>query len=233
MEIKSYNKIQLKYDPNTFIKFPPEMKPTEEGSGSFVDVRIGCCICSKGFASTMDARPSKDYYSDFIPLKDIDLRMPYYTKSESLEEDIHYLDEIQPAEIWYVWKNPDMQYVYKLRNMLRILHESDKNTSNGGVADFSGSKEIPNLFIKSVGVGHFSSENQKNYYGSKEIPDPIGEIGWDFNYIDDNEITLCPGCYMWSSFIYPESKEKFVPFDQFDLGYKQWLEEYEDKLIIK
>ncbi|QGR54189.1 hypothetical protein [Moumouvirus maliensis] len=214
MEIKSYNKIQLKYDPNTLIKFPSEMKPSEEGSGSFVDVRIGCCICSRGFASTMDARPSKDYYSDFVPLKDIDLRMPYYTKNESLEEDIHYLGEIQPVKIWYVWKNPEMEYVYKLRNMLRILHESDKNTSNGGVR-------------------HFSSENQKNYYGSKEIPDPIGEIGWDFNYIDDNEVTLCSGCYMWSSFIYPESKEKFVPFDQFDLGYEQWLEEYEDKLIIK
>uniref|UniRef100_A0A6G6AC34 Uncharacterized protein n=1 Tax=Borely moumouvirus TaxID=2712067 RepID=A0A6G6AC34_9VIRU len=214
MEIKSYNKIQLKLDSNTLIKFPPEMKPTKEkGSGSFVDVRIGCCICSRGLASTMDARPSKDYYSDFIPLKDIDLRMPYYTKSESLEEDIHYLDEIQRTEIWYVWKNPEIEYVYKLRNMLRILHEN-------GVNNFGG-------------VGCFESENQKNYYGSKEISDPIGEIGWNFNFIAEDEVTLCPGCYMWSSFIYPENKEKFVTFNQFDLGYEQWLEEYEDKLIIK
>ncbi|AGC02199.1 hypothetical protein H012_gp254 [Acanthamoeba polyphaga moumouvirus] len=216
MEVKSHYKIQLKYDPNTLIKFPPEMKPTEEGSGTFVDVRIGCSICSRGYACTMDVRPSKDYYSDFIPLKDIDLRMPYYNHDKSLEEmDANYLGETEIDEIWYVWKNPEMEYVYKLRNMVRILHESSVNTFNGGVSYTVDSNQIT------------------NYYGSKEIPDPDNDKFWCYHFIDGEEITLCPGCYMWSSYIYPENKEKFIPLNQFDLGYEQWLEEYEDKLIIK
>lgn len=218
MKICRISDIQRKLDPNTYIKFPPSFLPNDSGSNTFIDIRIGCNICSRGLASTMDVGPSQDYFNTFIPLKELDLRMPYYNNSESLEEmDKNYEDSYRLAT-WYVWYNPEIEYVYKLRNMLRILHQQD-------------------IKVWYSGVGMQPKENVSypidNYYGSDKIPGFTEEDNWSFNYIDTDEITLCPGCYLWSSFVYPETITSFKSFTSFELAYLQWLNEYEDQLIVQ
>ncbi|CAH6419892.1 Hypothetical protein HVR_LOCUS968 [uncultured virus] len=208
------------FKPETRVKFPEIMKYDGNNSGSFVDVRTGCCICSRGFASTMDVRPSTDYYNNFTSLSGIDFRMPYYNCGLDTEvDDDHYI----PADKWFVWTKPDMEYVYLLRNMLRILHE------RGLCLFFSGVSESFNFDDEEV------KSQVCNYYGSSSIPDPTPEtVDWDdFNFVNAKEITLCPGCYSWSAFIYPQYYDRFVEYNNFGMAYRQWLDIYGEKLIIE
>lgn len=218
-----FARVSRRYPTETRVLLPPSFKCDEKkGSHTFVDVRIGCCICSRGCACTLDVRFSKDYFSEYTALSDIDLRMPYYTTTASLEElDSFYEDSRIANGTWYVWKHPAADYVYQLRNMLRVLHTQDVELFHGGVSevfDFSDQDVVAQA---------------KNYYGDESTPDPNeSTVSWTtFNFINKNEVTLCPGCYIWSSFVHPEYKKHFAKLDSFDLGCRQWLEEYEDHLI--
>ena len=207
-----------KYDSSTRVKFPLNFLPDTEGSNTFVDVRIGCCICSRGRASTLDVRPSKDYTSTFTPLSEIDFRMPYYNSNSSLAEMDSGYAESSHLESWYLWQNPQLDYVLSLRNMLRTLSQKGINTWYSGVGMLPDDSTLFPI---------------ANYYGSADIPGYDKDDDSLYNFIDSDEITLCPGCYLWSSFVYPETVEHFKHYNQFELGYKQWLEQYEDKLIVE
>lgn len=69
----------------------------------------------------MDVRFSRDYFSEFIRLGDLDLRMPYYNyKNQTTEQnDIDNSDERRvKLKFWYLCEDPDINYVYNLRNLL-------------------------------------------------------------------------------------------------------------------
>ena len=131
----------------------------------------------------MDVYPRKDYYNQFTALKDIDIRMPYYNSLIKKEYDWGTMD----IKRWYLWKSPSMDYVYKLRNMLRILHEAGVRTSHTGVGypfdvssiegtNYYGTSDIENqtgysilltlmklLCVQDATCGHhFSTQNIKN-----------------------------------------------------------------------
>lgn len=99
-----YEICKRKYDSKTKVKFPVEFLPSKEWSGTFVDVRVGCSICSRGLASTMDVYPIRDYYNKFTAIEDIDIRMPYYNylDNDGKNDDWGMIMN----EKWYLWKNP-------------------------------------------------------------------------------------------------------------------------------
>ena len=99
--------------------------------------------------------------------------------------------------------------------MLRILYERGINTFQSGVGEMIELNKIEGT----------------HYYGTSDIENPKSE--WLFNFIGTDEITLCPGCYMWSSFTHPDYQKSFIELNSMEMGYRQWLDEYEDKLIVE
>ena len=239
---KSFQNLRRNYPPETLVKFPESMKydVVNKYSRSFSDVRIGCMICERSFTSTMDARQSRDYYSDFFRLEEIDLRYPYYTSNfETLKEvdecnkfkdvDEHGATKYDgyPYETdWFLWRNPDIDYVHKLRRMLHFISSTDASHCRHGVCH--------------VADQDTDADQYKDYYGpDSDIPDPVPQwmhgSDYDLPFIDKNLIYLCRSCYIWSTFVHQDinHEEKFQKVSTRDLAEYDWLVDHEDDLICK
>ena len=166
---------------------------------------------------TPDHTSALDYYCEnFVPLYDIDIRIPYYGTDCKRKDDGS--QDMFIGKQYHVFNNPPMEYVYALRDMLRKLRETcELNTFGSG-----------------VGYSCESSDDLTNYYGPEDSSVVDNKpLRWDDNFVKGDKVILCAGCFLWSSFVYPEYIEFFEQHHTTEMAYLQWLDEHEDDLIIE
>lgn len=235
---------QCKLAPSTMVTVPASYLSDE--CASCTEVRIGCDICFVSEACTSDVYCTAEDVTTPFPLHQLDFRVPYHfgkdEKMKTREEETTY-DESRQFIVWYEVKTPaDSLLLDKLNSYRRKRNYPDMFEDNDGRiqtwAAIGGSIVLTTSSGLTVAVvDHTQHNNDDNDdsgnedNGDSDANRPLGSQQ-PLTEGDADAVVLCSNCYHWFTMLHDDHKDTFKRVTTAEIGYRQWLEEHEDELIV-
>lgn len=238
-------------DPQQLIKFPEEMKIK---CATCTDVRIGCTICKRCETSICDIALNDNYFNEWIKLCDIDFRGQYHHgKTMDTVKEV-------TSKVWYICNKIPRELLYELRKMEKYL--VDNNLGNGikkftlYSSDLDNQYKCSSIYTNAGGVSIKLDDDVTelvDYYGpgtgkitdDENCDNSIDDSSvnneslyeWKMNHTyigEEDELILCVSCYKWFVYVHQNKyDDNFEEMNGIMLSYLQWLDDHEDKLILK